>query len=46
MGRGDAFDKAIGSFSMAYADQNEKDHDALERAVHSGKVKATFEEEK
>jgi hypothetical protein len=46
MGRSDAFDKAIASFSIAYADQNEKDHDALERAVHSGKVKATFEEEK
>lgn len=41
-----AFDKAVASFSMAYADQNEKDHDALERAVHRGKVKATFEEEK
>ena len=46
MGRSDAFDKAIASFSMAYADQNEKDHQALERAVRSGKVKATFEEEK
>src|SRR5262249_10600156 len=26
MGRSDAFDEAITSFSMAYADQNEKDH--------------------
>jgi hypothetical protein len=29
---------------MAYADQNEKDHAALERAVRAGKVKAVFEE--
>ena len=46
MGRSDALDKAIASFSMAYADQNEKDHAALERAVRSGKVKAVFEEAK
>jgi uncharacterized protein (DUF2252 family) len=46
MGKSDAFDKAIASFSMAYADQNEKDHATLERAVKTGKVKAVFEEEK
>jgi uncharacterized protein (DUF2252 family) len=46
MGKSDAFDQAIASFSMAYADQNEKDHAALERAVRSGKVKAVFEQEK
>ena len=46
MGKSDVFDKAIGAFSMAYADQNEKDHAALERGVRSGKVKAVFEEEK
>ena len=46
MGRRDALDKAIASFSMAYADQNEKDHAALERAVRTGKVKAVFEEAK
>jgi uncharacterized protein (DUF2252 family) len=44
MGRSDVFDKAIAAFSMAYADQNEKDHAALERAVRQGKVKAVFEE--
>lgn len=44
MGKSDALDRAIASFSMAYADQNEKDHAALERAVRSGKVKAAFEE--
>jgi uncharacterized protein (DUF2252 family) len=45
MGKGDALDKAIATFSMAYADQNEKDHEALDRAVRRGKVKAIFEEE-
>ncbi len=43
MGKSDVFDKAIAAFSVAYADQNEKDHAALERAVRSGKVKAVFE---
>jgi hypothetical protein len=35
---------AIADFSMAYADQNEKDHAALARAVRSRKVKAEFEQ--
>ena len=43
MGRSDAFDKAVAAFSMAYADQNEKDHAALVRAIRQGKVKAVFE---
>jgi uncharacterized protein (DUF2252 family) len=46
MGKSDTFDRAIVAFSMAYADQNEKDHAALERAVRKGKVKAVFEEPK
>ncbi len=45
MGKGDVFDKAVAAFSMVYADQNEKDHAALERAVRSGKVQAVFEAE-
>lgn len=45
MGRSDAFDKAIAAFSMAYADQNEKDHATLARAVKKGTVKAVFEAE-
>jgi uncharacterized protein (DUF2252 family) len=44
MGKSDAFDRAIAAFSMAYADQNESDHAALERAVRQGKVQAVFEE--
>jgi len=46
MGKSDSFDKSIAAFSMTYADQNEKDHAALDRAVRRGKVKAVFEEEK
>jgi hypothetical protein len=46
MGKSDVFDVAIADFSMAYADQNEKDHAALVRAVRSGRVKAVFEEAK
>ncbi len=43
MGKSDAFDKAITAFSMAYADQNEKDHAAMDRAVQKGTLKAEFE---
>jgi hypothetical protein len=43
MGNNDVFDQAIAAFSVAYADQNEKDHAALVRAVREGKVKAIFE---
>jgi hypothetical protein len=43
MGKSDVFDRAIAAFSMDYADQNEKDHAALDRAVRRGKVKAVFE---
>jgi uncharacterized protein (DUF2252 family) len=43
MGKSDAFDQAIAAFSVAYADQNEKDYAALDRAVRKGMVKAVFE---
>jgi uncharacterized protein (DUF2252 family) len=46
MGKNDRFDKAIAAFSIAYADQSEKDHAALKRAIHEGKVKAVFEKER
>src|SRR5215471_9209583 len=45
MGRSDAFDEAITRFSVAYADQNEKDHAALQRAIKAGKVEAAPESE-
>ncbi len=46
MGKSDVFDKAIAAFSVAYADQNEKDHAALARAIRKGTLKAEFEEER
>ena len=46
LGKSDTFDKAIAAFSIAYADQNEKDHAALKRAIRDGKVEAVFEKTK
>ena len=40
LGNSDVFDKAIAQFAVAYADQNEKDHDALVQAVKSGRLTA------
>ncbi|HET9595690.1 MAG TPA: DUF2252 domain-containing protein [Anaeromyxobacteraceae bacterium] len=44
MGKSDAFDLAIADFAARYADQNERDHAALARAVKKGEVKAVVEE--
>ena len=40
LGSSDAFDQAITQFADAYADQNEKDHEALLAAVASGRIVA------
>ena len=40
LGAGDRFDRALASFAEAYADQNERDYDALKEAVSSGRVAA------
>ena len=40
LGRGDAFDRAVVDFSVAYADQNERDYDAFAKAVKSGRLSA------
>jgi hypothetical protein len=40
LGGGDAFDRAIADYSVAYADQNERDYDALKKAVENGQVEA------
>ena len=40
LGAGGVFDQAIADFSEAYADQNERDYDALVQAVKSGRVQA------
>ena len=46
LGTSDTFDRALASFSVAYADQNEKDYAALRRAIRAGKVEAEFEEDR
>jgi hypothetical protein len=40
LGKGDAFDRAIVTFSRRCADLNERDHDALAQAVASGRLAA------
>jgi Uncharacterized protein conserved in bacteria (DUF2252) len=40
LGPGDAFDRAIADFAALYADQNERDYEALVAAVRSGRVQA------
>jgi len=40
LGKGDAFDRAIADFSVAYADQNQRDYEALDAAVKSGRIEA------
>ncbi len=40
LGSGSSFDRAIVEFSRAYAEQNERDYQALARAVESGRIKA------
>ena len=40
LGKGDTFDQAIADFSASYADQNERDYEAVVRAVESGRLEA------
>ncbi len=40
LGNSDVFDRAIADFVAAYADQNQRDYDALAQAVASGRVTA------
>ena len=44
MGNSNTFDLAIADFSLAYADQNEKDHASFKKAIKSGKIEAEFED--
>jgi uncharacterized protein (DUF2252 family) len=41
MGRNDAFDEAIAEFAVAYANQTEKDHARLLKAIRAGRVSAS-----
>jgi uncharacterized protein (DUF2252 family) len=40
LGKGEAFDKAIAAFSVAYADRNESDYALMKDAVASGRLEA------
>jgi hypothetical protein len=40
LGSSDAFDRALAVFAESYANQNERDYEALQQAVESGKVEA------
>lgn len=42
LGRSDSFDRTILAFSDAYADQNERDYQALRLAAESGRINATI----
>ena len=43
LGGSAAFDQAIADFAETYADQNERDYAALQRAVKDGQVETTTE---
>jgi hypothetical protein len=43
LGKSDVFDKAVAAFSVAYADQSERDHATLKKAVRAGRVEAVME---
>ena len=40
LGKGSAFDRAMVDFSVAYADQNERDYETFVRAVDAGRLEA------
>jgi uncharacterized protein (DUF2252 family) len=40
LGKGDTFDRAMADFSVAYADQNERDYAAFAAAIDSGRLVA------
>jgi uncharacterized protein (DUF2252 family) len=40
LGKSDAFDRAIAKFAVAYADQNERDYQALKEAIANGRLAA------
>jgi uncharacterized protein (DUF2252 family) len=40
IGKSDVFCKAVTNFAIAYAEQTERDHQALKEAVKSGRIKA------
>jgi hypothetical protein len=45
LGKGDKFDQALAAFAAAYADQSQRDHEVLVKAVRVGKLEVLVEEE-
>ncbi|HBJ86459.1 MAG TPA: DUF2252 domain-containing protein [Verrucomicrobiales bacterium] len=45
LGKSDVFDRAIGAFAIAYADQTVSDHAKLAAAERSGRIQALVEED-
>ena len=43
LGKSDVFDEAVADFAVAYADQNERDHAVLQKAVRAGRVDVVME---
>ena len=43
VGKSDVLDRAIAKFSLAYADQGERDHRAFLQGIRSGKVEVLME---
>jgi len=43
LGKSEAFDEALAGFAAAYADQNERDWQALRKAVQDGRIKVQAE---
>jgi uncharacterized protein (DUF2252 family) len=44
LGKSDIFDRSIADFSIAYADQAERDYEAFVKAIQKGRLKAFVEE--
>ncbi len=44
LGKSDHADEAVASFAVAYADQTERDHAVLDKAVRAGSIEAHVEE--
>jgi uncharacterized protein (DUF2252 family) len=45
LGKSDSFDEALAAFSVAYADQTERDHAVLKKAARSGRLDVLVERE-
>jgi hypothetical protein len=43
LGRSESFDEAVADFASAYADESERDHEALVRAVRRGTLEADLD---